>query len=154
MKNFLKLNRLLVLFISVGYLVLAMDIYAEHFNGLSVKSVMWIPVVFGVIAFVLGVLVFVFFNKVSYYLFIILMGLSSIVGILGLYFHNKWRYPMIVEALLNPKSLDLGALVSFTPILAPSAFLAMAGLGILISFFEPWYKEESSSSEEQSVGRK
>ena len=145
MKNFLKLNRLLVLFTSIGYMVLAMDIYAEHFNGLSLKSVMWIPIVFGVVASVLGILVFILFNRASYYLYIVLMFLSSIVGLLGLYFHNKWRYPMIVEILNNPKSLDFSSFVSFTPILAPSAFLAMAGLGLLIVYFEPWYKEDSNS---------
>lgn len=143
MKDFLKLNRLLVLFISFGYLILAMDIYAEHFNGLSVKSVMWIPIIFGVVASILGILIFILFNKFAYYLFIVLMLCSSVVGFLGLYFHNKWRYPMIVEALFHSGAIDFNALVSFTPIFAPSAFLAMAGLGILICFFEPWYKEES-----------
>lgn len=154
MKDFLKLNRLLVLFISIGYMVLAMDIYAEHFNGLSAKTVMWIPIIFGVIASILGVLIFILFNKFSYYLFIFLMVISSAVGLLGLYFHNKWRYPMVVESILNSKTLDFSALVSFTPILAPSAFLAMAGLGILICFFEPWYKEESSRTGEPGIRRK
>lgn len=143
MQNLLKLNRLLVLFISIGYMVLAMDIYAEHFNGLSVKSVMWVPIVFGIAASVLGIVVFIVFNKFSYYLFIVLMFFSSIVGLLGLYFHNKWRYPMVLEAIKKSQSIDFSSFVSFTPILAPSAFLAMAGLGILICFFEPWYKEES-----------
>ena len=143
MKSFLKLNRLLVLFISMGYMVLAMDIYAEHFNGLSVKSIMWIPIVFGSVASILGILVFILFNKVSYYLFIVLMFLSSVVGLLGLYFHNKWRYPMVLEALFHSGIIDFSVLSSFTPIFAPSAFLAMAGLGFLVICFEPWYKEES-----------
>ena len=143
MKDFLKLNKLLVLFISTGFIVLAIDIYAEHFNRLSDTKIMWIPIIFGIVAGLLGFVIVFLFNRISYILFLVLMFCSSLVGLTGLYFHNKWRFPMIKEFFLDGKVLDLPSFVTFTPLLAPSAFLAMAGLGLLIAFFEPWDKASS-----------
>jgi len=143
MKSLLNLNKLIVLFISIGYLVLATDIYAEHFNRLPESKVMWIPIVFGLTAGLLGFLIVLVFNKASYFIFLALMFISSFVGMAGMYFHNQWRIPMIKE-FLSGKHLDLASFVSFTPLLAPSAFLAMAGLGFLIAYFEPWGFEDVS----------
>ncbi len=137
MNNFLKLNRILVLFISTGLIVLAFDIYAEHYQRLADNKIMWIPIIFGLIGGIVGIGVAVVFNKISYYVFQVSMLISMIVGSLGMYFHNKWRVPMILE-FLSGKEFDFSAFATFTPILAPSAFIAMGMMGLIITFFEKW----------------
>ncbi len=136
-KNF-KLNRLIVLFIGTGLLVLAFEIYLMHYAQLSSKKIMWTPIIFGIIGGPVVVLISILFNKASHYLFLLLMVVSSFVGLLGLYLHNKWRFPSIINALFFNRSFDFEILTTYTPLLAPSAFIAIGGLGILVALFEPW----------------
>lgn len=137
MDKYLKLNRLIVLFISIGFIVLAFEIYLVHYIHIKANNYFaYIPIVFGFVAGSIGCLIFLLFNRVSFFVFNVLMLLSNVVGLLGLYFHNKWRFPDILK---NP--LDMELLTVFTPVIAPSAFCAMGALGLLIAYFEPWGKD-------------
>lgn len=141
MNSFFKLNRLIVLFLGIGFLALAFEVYTMHYEQLSSKPQMWIPIVFGSFAGVVIVLSGIFFfNRLFFHFFRFLMILSCFVGLLGLYFHNKWRFPQIFDFLFLHKPLDFEIFITYTPVIAPSAFIAMGGLGLLISFFEGWGK--------------
>lgn len=134
----LKLNRLIVLFIGTGLLVLAFEIYLMHYAQLSSKKIMWLPVIFGAIGGIGVISISIVFNRLSHYLFILVMLLSSSVGLLGLYLHNKWRFSSIFNSLFLHKPFDFEILTTYTPLLAPSAFMAIGGLGILIALFDKW----------------
>lgn len=142
MKSILRLNRLIVFFISFGYLVLAFEIYIQHFDQLAEKKIMWTPIIFGVVGGILGLIIVFSFNKLSYYLFYFLMFTSILVGSLGLYLHNKWRLPAFINFLFHKKQFNFEILTTYTPLLAPSAFIAMGGLGLLIAVFEGWGNKE------------
>ncbi len=133
-----NLNRIIVLFVSIGFLALAIDIYAEHYQGLTQSKIMWIPIIFSLIAALSGFFITIIFNRFTYYYFTFLMFISAIVGSMGLYFHNKWRFEMLKKVFLKTEYFDFGVFVSMTPILAPLAFIALAMLGFTIAFFEPW----------------
>jgi len=138
--KFFQLNRLIVLFIGIGLLVLSFEVYLMHYDQLAVKKIMWTPVIFGTIGGFCVILVSLIFNRISYYLFLVVMGISICVGFLGLYLHNRWRFPAIITTLFSHKPFDFEILTTYTPLLAPSAFIAIGGLGILIALFERWNK--------------
>ena len=140
MKSFFQLNRLVVLFISIGYLVLSFEIYLQHYDQLAEKHIMWTPVIFGLVGGMIGLLITLIFNRVSYYLFFVLMFVSICVGSLGLFLHNRWRFPKIIDFLFHGKPFDFEILTTYTPLLAPSAFIAIGGLGILIAIYHEWGK--------------
>ena len=142
MKSILKLNRLIVFFISIGYLVLAFEIYTQHFDQLAEKKIMWTPIIFGVVGGIVGLIIAFYFNKLSFYFFHLLMFTSILVGCLGLYLHNRWRLPAFINFLFYKKPFDFQILTTYTPLLAPSAFIVMGGLGLLIAIFEGWGCED------------
>ena len=138
MKNFWKLNRLVVLFISFGFLVLSFEIYLQHYDLLGQKKIMWTPIIFGFLGGLIGISIVIFFNKASYYLFVILMVLSSLVGTLGLILHNRWRFPAFTDLLLHHKSFPFEMLTVYSPFLAPSAFIGISCIGLVVAIFEKW----------------
>ena len=140
MKHFLQLNRLIVLFISLGLFVLSFEIYLQHHDLLPEKKIMWTPIIFGLIGGIIGLLITIIFNRLSYYLFFVLMLVSISIGTLGLFLHNRWRFPATMDFLFHGKAFDFSILTTYTPLLAPSAFIAMGGLGILVAVFQPWEK--------------
>ncbi len=138
MNKFFQLNRLIVLFIGVGLLVLSFEVYLMHYDQLSQKKIMWTPIVFGSVGGFIVILISLIFNRMSYYFFLFIMGISICVGFTGLYLHNRWRFPAIINTLFFHKPFDFEILTTYTPLLAPSAFIAIGGLGILVALFESW----------------
>lgn len=136
--DFLKLNRIVVLFIGTGLMILAFEIYFEHYYQLNFNKFTWIPIFFGSISGALCILIALFFNRLGYYLFNFLMAVSIFVGTLGLYFHNKWRFPFVYDFFINHKAFEINVLTDYTPLIAPSAFAAIGSLGILIAYFHRW----------------
>ena len=147
MSKYFQLNRLIVFFIAIGFFVLAFEIYLDHYNILQDKKPSWIPIIFGISAGIITTLILVIFNRISYYLFFVVMFLSICVGILGLYFHNLWRFQALANHLFHQKPLAFQILTEFTPLLAPSAFIAIGGLGILIAVFNSWGKDDTIESD-------
>ena len=140
-KKFIPLNRLIVFFLSLGFLVLAFEVYTMHYKQLPERTIMWTPIVFGVVAGISGFLITLIFNRFSYYLFCILMIISIGVGTLGLYLHNKWRFPAVIDFLFHNKPFSFELLTTYTPVIAPSCFIAMGGIGLIIAIYEEWGKK-------------
>ena len=140
MNKFFQLNRLIVLFIGIGLLVLSFEVYLMHYDQLAAKKIMWTPIIFGSVGGFIVILISLIFNRISYYLFLIIMGVSICVGFLGLYLHNRWRFSAIINTLFFHKLFDFEILTTYTPLLAPSVFIAIGGLGILVALFESWDK--------------
>lgn len=138
MDKFFKFNRLIVFFLGIGLLVLAFEIFLQHYDLLSEKKQTFIPIVFGSVGGVLTMLIVLIFNRASYYLFLFLMSISILVGTLGLYFHNRWRFPAFMDFIFHGKEFDFQILTTYTPLLAPSAFIAIGGLGILVALYCEW----------------
>lgn len=138
LKKLIPLNRLIVFFISCSYLILAFEIFTKHFKHLSHNPITWTPIIFGTTAGLSGFLITFMFNRISYNLFCILMIISIGVGTLGLYLHNRWRFHVIIDSLFYGKPFNFEILTIYTPLLAPSSFIAMGVLGILIAVYEKW----------------
>lgn len=128
----------MVFFIATGFLVLSFEIYLQHYPQLYEKKIMWTPIIFGIVGGLTTLLIALIFNRISYYLFIFVMLLSCIVGFLGLFLHNRWRFPSFIDFLFHHKPFDFEVLTTYTPLLAPSAFIAMGTLGLLLAIYESW----------------
>ncbi len=142
MKKYISFNRLVVFLIAVGYLILAWEIYLQHYDQLNEKKIMWVPIVFGLVSGFLGILITMSFQRVSYYLFVFLMSVSICVGGLGIFLHNRWRGVRFRDFLLYGKPFDFEILTTYTPLLAPSAFVAIGILGIMVAYYFPWYEKK------------
>ena len=138
MNKFFQLSRLIVLFIGMGLLVLSFEVYLMHYDQLATKRIMWTPIIFGSIGGFTIILISLIFNRMSYYLFFVVMGISICVGFLGLYLHNRWRFSAIINTLFFHKPFDFEVLTTYTPLVAPSAFIAIGGLGILVAIYDKW----------------
>ena len=138
MSKYFQFNRLIVFFIATGFFVLAFEIYLEHYNILNDKKLSRIPVIFGIAGGITTLLISLIFNRISYYLFFVVMSISICVGFYGLYLHNLWRFQAFANFFLHKGPLSFEILTEFTPLLAPSAFIAMGGLGILVGVFNSW----------------
>lgn len=130
----------MVFFISCGLFVLSFEIYLQHYEQLDDKKIMWTPIIFGQLGGICGILISIFFNKITFRLFFLLMLISICVGCLGLFLHNRWRFPAVYGFLFEGKPFDFSILTTYTPLLAPSAFIAIGGLGILVAIFQRWDK--------------
>lgn len=138
MDKFFRFNRLIVFFIGIGLLILSFEIFLQHYDLLSEKKQTFIPIIFASVSGILIMLIVLIFNRASYCLFLFLMSISVLVGTLGLYFHNRWRFPAFRDFLFNGKEFDFQILTTYTPLLAPSAFIAIGGLGILVALYYEW----------------
>ena len=138
MKKSMLFARLIVFSLGIGFFVLGFEIYLQHYDLLNEKRIMWTPIVFGFAGGVVTVLIALFFNKIGYYLFYLVMFISILVGSLGLYLHNRWRFPSFIDFLFHGKGFNFEILTTYTPLLAPSAFIAMGSLGILVAMFHKW----------------
>lgn len=138
MSKLFPLNRTVVLFLSIGLLMLSCEIFFQHHHGLPEKKHMWIPIIFGLCGGIVGLFITIIFNKVSYYLFLVLITLSMIVGALGLYFHNQLRVRLILFLLLQHEPVSIDFLATKPPLFAPSSFIAIGLLGLLIALHLPW----------------
>jgi hypothetical protein len=133
--RFIPFFRIIIFSLGIGLGVLAFEIYLQHYEVLSDKKITWTPVVFGSVGGIVLIFVSLFFNRFSLIFFALCMIISCLVGLLGLYLHNIWRFKSFKELIFNAKPLDMGVLTSFTPLLAPSAFCAIGMLGLLLFIY-------------------
>lgn len=141
MKNIIRFNRIFVFFLSAGFLVLGFEVFLQHYVGLEERPQMWIPIIFGGVGGFFGIIIFILFNRVSLILFYGLMLVSIVVGMMGLYFHNELRVPLIVKTLFAGNIFPFESLTANPPLLAPSAFVAIGTIGALVAFYFPWGKD-------------
>ncbi|MGA9174715.1 MAG: hypothetical protein WBZ33_12165 [Thermoactinomyces sp.] len=83
------LERMVILFISLAFLMISIQVTLFHYRQNFHQKSMWIPVIAGPIFFVVG-LIFSFY-RVSWLstLFVILMWLGVIDGLIGFYYHFR-----------------------------------------------------------------
>ena len=135
LNRFTPFFRIIIFSLGIGFWILAFEIYLQHFEVLSGKRIAWTPIIFGTISGFVLILVSLLFNRLLLNLFVLFMFLSCLVGFLGLYLHNIWRFKSFKEFLFHGKPVEMGILTSYTPLLAPSAFCAIGMLGILLFIY-------------------
>jgi len=123
-----SLNRLLVLFSSVGFAFLLLDTTIEHWETFEEEIMVFIPLVFSIIGAVLGILVVITWKEKLIRWFQILLFASFIISAAGLYFHIEEEeddIDLTIEEREHEKK------EGEKPLLAPLSFAGIAVVGLL-----------------------
>ncbi|RXT08137.1 hypothetical protein [Ammoniphilus sp. CFH 90114] len=122
------LERVGILFVSLAFLMIGIQVTLFHYRQNFHHKAMWIPVLFAPLFFIVGS-VFTFYNVgwVST-LFFWLMWLGLIDGLIGFYYHFRgvgirvggWA---LRNFLIGP------------PIILPLMFTALSGLGLIVMYW-------------------
>jgi hypothetical protein len=135
-KNY-SLNRLLVLFTTIGFLFLMVDSIIEHWSAFSQEIMCFIPVAFGAIGLVVGTLTVRQWKDQWIRRFHILLFTTFVVSAAGLYFH-------IIEEeddeQLTAEQREHEKTEKEKPLLAPLTFAGLAAVG-LIGTSRKWQAE-------------
>jgi hypothetical protein len=127
LKNY-SLNRLLVLFTSLGFAFLLLDTTIEHWDILKDELMAYIPLVFCIIGLVLGVIVAIKWKDNLIYFFQIFLFISFIVTGAGIYFHVVEEED---EINLTAEKREHEEKEKEKPLMAPIAFAGLAAAGLL-----------------------
>ena len=128
MFNHYSLNRLLVLLASIGFAFLLADTTIEHWSMFNQELMVFIPLIFCVVGIMLGVFTVYIWKEKLIRWFQILLFISIIVGVAGVYFHIE---PFEEETNLTAEEIEHEANEKEKPLLAPLSFSGLAFIGLL-----------------------
>lgn len=131
-KKLFRIVRGVILFIAFTDLVLAFEAYISHFQVLDSMFITKLPIVFGLISFFVNIFLAFKNDELSKLALKFMMVLSCVVGFVGCYFHNKWRFVYIYKAITTSVVFDYKVLLEYTPPLAPLAFCGVGLLGLYV----------------------
>ncbi|EGW36974.1 hypothetical protein [Desulfosporosinus sp. OT] len=117
-------TRIILLYLSINYLIVFLDVFIAHALNRFFPVYEWIPVIFSPIAALSAILLFVkpkpgmtkFFNFVT-------NAIGVIIGILGFGFH--------LQGASAGDAVSFSGLTSGNPVFAPLAFVALGSIGLL-----------------------
>ncbi len=130
----LQMKRWLLVALGLGFGGLTVDVFLEHYFAIrSIRAQQWIPIIFGPLAAATALVTAWRFAGVMLRLFAVASWVSIGVGLVGLYFHGHavTRTVDTFSELLDWQTL-LGILPHAPPLGAPTAFVGMGVLGLLI----------------------
>ena len=122
------LNKLLVLITTIGFAFLLSDTTIEHWKTFRQEIMTYIPLIFSLVGLILGIIVVFFWKEKLIYWFQILLFVSIIIGVAGLYFHIE---PFEEEINLTTEEIEHEANEKEKPLLAPLSFTRIAVIGLL-----------------------
>jgi glucan phosphoethanolaminetransferase (alkaline phosphatase superfamily) len=123
-----SLNKLLILVTTFGFTFLLLDTIIEHWPIFEQELIAFVPLVFSFAGIVLGVFTVVMWKEKLIYWFQILLVISILVGVAGLYFHVE---PFEEETNLTAEEIEHEANEKEKPLLAPLSFAGIAVIGLL-----------------------
>jgi hypothetical protein len=132
----LTLNKLIVLFLLGGFLLLSTEVRFEHQYVLGKQWRSWIPVIYALLATVFGSIGLFYWEKWGRRLLLFVFSLSFVVGLLGTWFHAKGQplsaiWIALSAWMVKPGDKIPGAPDGGPPELAPAAFIGLGIIGIL-----------------------
>ena len=123
-----SLNRLLVLLTTAGFLFLAVDSTIEHWEILGQELMAFIPIVFGVLGFVMGAVTVLRWKEPCIRRLQIFLFAAFVVAGAGAYFHIEEEED---EGQLTAEQREHEKKEKDKPLLAPLSFAGLAAVGLL-----------------------
>jgi len=124
----LTLNKLLVLVTSIGFSFLLLDTTIEHWKTFKQEIMTFIPLIFSLVGLLLGIIVVISWKEKLIYWFQIMLFVSIIVSVAGIYFHIE---PFEEETNMTAEEIEHEANEKDKPLLAPLSFTGIAVIGLL-----------------------
>ncbi|MGG1516987.1 hypothetical protein ABE504_16380 [Paenibacillus oryzisoli] len=124
-----SLDRVLILFVSLAFLLIGIQVTLFHYRQNFHNKAMWMPVIGSPIFFIVGV-IFVWYN-VSWLhtTFIVLMWIGAVAGLIGLYFHIR-------GVGIRVGGFALRNFMIGPPVVLPLVFTSIAVLGLISAYWE------------------
>ncbi|MBX9695663.1 MAG: hypothetical protein K2Z81_24980 [Cyanobacteria bacterium] len=146
------IQRLLLLTLTGGFLILLMEIRFQHSVVMGDKWQSWIPVVYLTVLLVLVPIGMIFFQRLGRRLLIVLFSGLIVVGTLGFWFHSKNKpikavWHVIATDLEEPGHIKISSEDEETnpPLLAPLSLAGLGVMGVLVSLLATKPKEHADS---------
>jgi len=123
------LERMLILFVSVAFILIFIQVTLYHYRQNFHQKVMWVPVVSAPV-FVIAGLILTWCN-VGWlrYTFLILMWFGVVFGLVGFYYHLRGVAKRVDGYTL--RNFMIGP-----PVTLPVVFAAMSGLGLIALYWK------------------
>jgi Na+/melibiose symporter-like transporter len=139
-QNLELLQRLLLLTLTGGFLIMLLEIRFQHSVVMGEKWQSWIPVIYLMTLLVLVPLGMIFFRRFGRNLLIILFSGLAMIGIFGFWFHSKNKpvqavLHVIATDLAQPGHIKISNEDEETnpPLLAPLSLAGLGTIGVLAS---------------------
>ncbi|TLS51244.1 hypothetical protein FE782_16060 [Paenibacillus antri] len=122
------LERIVILFVSLAYLMMWVQVGLFHYRQNFHHKAMWSPILVSPLLFCSGI-VLTFYNAAwTTNLFIAMLIVGAIVGLVGFYLH--WRGVGVRVGGYALRNFLIGP-----PVVLPLMFTAVSGLGLLAVFW-------------------
>jgi len=149
-KRLQLLQRLLLLTLAGGFLILLVEIRFQHSVVMGDKWQSWIPVVYLTSLLVLVPVGMMFFRRFGRNLLIILFSGLVVIGTLGFWFHSKNKpiqavLHVIATDLEQPGHINISNEDEETnpPLFAPLSLAGLGAMGVLVSLLTDKRKKDA-----------
>ncbi|WP_134699092.1 hypothetical protein [Ammoniphilus sp. YIM 78166] len=122
------LERMMILFISLAFLMIGIQVTLFHYRQNFHHKAMWIPVIAAPLFFLVGMGLTFYNEKWLSSLFFWLMWLGLVDGLIGFYYHFRGVGVRVGGWAL--RNFLIGP-----PIILPLMFTALSGLGLIIMYW-------------------
>ena len=123
------LERVLILFVSVAFLLMGIQVTLYHYRQNFHQKSMWVPVIASPLFFFSGLALALFRTEALEWIFITLMGFGVLAGAIGFYKHFK-------GVGVRVGGYELRNFMIGPPVILPLMFAALSALGII----SVWWK--------------
>lgn len=124
-----SIDRILILFVSLAFLVLGIQVTMFHYRQNFTHKAMWVPVILAPIFLVVG-LIFTWYNSTWLHnVFLTLMWVGVVVGLIGFYFHFRGVGVRVGGWAL--RNFLIGP-----PVTLPLMFSALSVLGLIAMYWK------------------
>jgi len=126
-----SLDRVLILFVSLAFLVIGIQVTMFHYRQNFTHKAMWVPVISSPIFLIVGLILTWYNASWLHSLFMVLMWFGVVAGLIGFYFHFRgvgirvggWA---LRNFLIGP------------PVTLPLMFTALSVLGLIAIYWKVW----------------
>lgn len=149
-KRLQLLQRLLLLTLTGGFLILLVEIRFQHSVVMGEKWQSWIPVIYLTTLLVLVPIAMVFFRRFGRNLLIVVFSGLTVVGTLGFWFHSKNK-PLKAVSHVIATDLEQPGHVKISnedeetnpPLFAPLSLAGLGAIGVLVSLLTDKRKKDA-----------
>lgn len=124
-----SIDRILILFVSLAFLVIGIQVTMFHYRQNFNHKSMWVPVISAPVFFVAGIILTWYNAPWLHTLFLVLMWFGVIAGLIGFYFHFRGVGVRVGGWAL--RNFLIGP-----PITLPLMFSALSVLGLIAIYWK------------------
>lgn len=122
-----SVDRVLILFVSLAFLLIGIQVTLFHYRQNFNQKVMWAPVISAPIYFIVGVILACYYAPWLHTTFMVLMWIGTLSGLIGFFYHVR-------GVRVRVGGWTLRNFLTGPPVMLPLMYAALGVLG-LIAFY-------------------